>query len=403
MAEPCAADACVVWLHGEGETGAAWERLEADPMFGLGTRLPWARWAFPTAPEGSWFDCEFPILDEKEKGIARLDSAVGAVHGMLEEIEASGIPSTRIVLGGFGPGAALALLAGRTYSRTLAGIAGLSGWYLRPRTPSSAAAAATPVLLCHGDDDDDVPIELYTQACARLRRDGVELSCFSYTGLGHCDCATELTVLAAPKNFITDRLRTLTPAASRPVRSVAGSEVPACKLDQRLPSDGTAPQAPTEADAAEALSAAEAIVGGLDMSALGAALDAGDEAAMRQMAEALSKGLGMEGEPGMAGLAEKLVGAAEEAQRESTACTVVSMGEAAGGGALQVVLALDGVASLVDADLHIGETQLELKLPNAAKPFVALFPRKVDTRDAGESARFNKKTGRLKLTLKFAT
>jgi predicted esterase len=410
------ADACVLWLHGDEDTGNGWERLESDPMSGLGRRLPWVQWAFPTARSGNWFDYELPIIEASTE-YRRVDDAVHTVHAMLAQIVESGIKPSRIVLGGHGPGAALALLAGRTYQHTLAGIAGLSGWYMRPRQKSSEYGVRTPVLLCHGEDDDDVPVELHSEACGRLRRDGVELSSYKYAGLGHKACARELTVLAAPKNFITDRLRTLTPAPAlsalerRGVAAALGGDggvaaalggggggddgggdigsAEAVRAEyERLNAAGCSPQEPKapwraldEASAAEMTRLAEHIVGGL-AEHLGETIDPN-----------------MEEDPSRA-LAERLVDAAETAQRDVTACRLVSM-ELEGGTLLQVVLALDGVSSLAEADLSIGATGLELLLPGARAPFALPFPRRVDT-DGADMAKFSAKTGRLKLTLRVA-
>ena len=412
------ADACVLWLHGDEDTGNGWERLESDPMSGLGRRLPWVQWAFPTARSGTWFDYELPIIEASTE-YRRVDDAVHTVHAMLAQIVESGIKPSRIVLGGHGPGAALALLAGRTYQHTLAGIAGLSGWYMRPRQKSSEYGVRTPVLLCHGEDDDDVPVELHSEACGRLRRDGVELSSYKYAGLGHKACARELTVLAAPKNFITDRLRTLTPAPAlsalerRGVAAALGGDggvaaalgggggggggdgggdigsAEAVRAEyERLNAAGCSPQEPKapwraldEVTAAEMTRLAEHIVGGL-AEHLGETIDPN-----------------MEEDPSRA-LAERLVDAAETAQRDVTACRLVSM-ELEGGTLLQVVLALDGVSSLAEADLSIGATGLELLLPGARAPFALPFPRRVDT-DGADMAKFSAKTGRLKLTLRVA-
>merc|ERR1719453_1913901 len=144
---------------------------------------------------------------------------------MISEVEANDcIKPSRIFIGGFGPGAALALLAGRTYSKRLAGIGVMAGWFLRFPEPSSAASAGTPVLLCHGEEDDDVPFEFYEEATRRLRKQGFAVTHYGYERFGHRDCATELTVLAAPKNFITACLPTLTPrSAPWPDRSAASS------------------------------------------------------------------------------------------------------------------------------------------------------------------------------------
>jgi predicted esterase len=82
------------------------------------------------------------------------------------------------VLGGCGPGAALALLAGRTYSKPLAGIACIGGWLLRPADDAAAAASSArpPVLLCHAEEDDEVPMQLHYAACSWLRKRGHEVT-----------------------------------------------------------------------------------------------------------------------------------------------------------------------------------------------------------------------------------
>jgi len=363
MHPPTPANACVLWLHGADETGASWERLEADPMSGLRLRLPWVQWAFPTAKDGEWFAHELPVIEAATE-FAGIDDAVATVHAMLRQVEEGGIQPARILLGGFGPGAALALLAGRTYLHRLAGIVGLSGWYMRPRNPSTAEGLCTPVLLCHGEDDDEVPVELFAEACARLERDGVELSRFSYAGLGHHACATELTVLAAPKNFITMHLPTLTPAPPRPrgeprpsARESHG-DVPRCKLDE------------------------------------------GDEMALEALAEELMRAPEQShADDPLRAPARDLVASAEAAQREATACQLVELTEDEG--ALRVRLALDGVSSLAEAELHVSTGTLQLRLPGARKPFVLPLPRTIDPGGA-DKARFVKKSGMLTLTLPFA-
>ena len=338
-------------------------------MYGLGVRLPWVQWAFPTAPAGAWFDFEFPVMEAKTE-FRRVDDAVRAVHGMLNQIEADGIKASRIVIGGFGPGAALALLAGRTYPRTLAGIAVMSGWYMRPRVPSNELGIKTPVLLCHGEDDDEVPCELHSEACARVRRDGTELSSHSYAGLGHHACATEQTVLAAPKNFIRDRLRTQTPA-------------------------------PPLARAARAAAAPNGPKGyALDDDEDWCKLDEEDRAAIRGLAEAAFEANAGDVDDPSKAEAESLVGACEAAQREATSCTLVSLLEHEG--TLRLVIALEGVSSLGEASLSVGAAQLELQLHGAPKPFVVPLPKAVDP-SAAELARFSKKSGQLKLTLKLAS
>lgn len=193
-------NAVVLWLHGAGEAPDAWFKRFKTGVDKI--RMPWIDFAFPAAPTKNWFGAELPVIDSSfEHG--GLDAAVAHVHMLLEEIEARGISPARIVLGGYGPGGALALLAGRTYARPIAGIACMGGWLLRPNKPS--AAARPPILLCHGEEDDDIPLELCRFACTWLQSEGFDIECQTYRGLGHREAAEAPTVIAAPKNFITNR------------------------------------------------------------------------------------------------------------------------------------------------------------------------------------------------------
>lgn len=66
-----------------------------------------------------------PNGPEDEEGIKR---ATGIVHGMIEQEIKNGIPSHRIVLGGFSQGGALALYSALNFTKQLAGVIALSCW-----------------------------------------------------------------------------------------------------------------------------------------------------------------------------------------------------------------------------------------------------------------------------------
>ena len=163
------ADAWVIWLHGLGDSGGGWTHIQSA----IGSRLPWIKWSFPDAAEQrvtcnhgmrmrAWFDIStLPIQLGQEIGIDGetrtssdalrdpngLAGAVSAVHAMIAQAEGMGYHSTRIILGGFSQGAALALLAGRLYPKALAGIIAHSGWHLRQyyrpsETPNHATRKA---------------------------------------------------------------------------------------------------------------------------------------------------------------------------------------------------------------------------------------------------------------------
>lgn len=62
---------------------------------------------------------------EDEKGIRK---AAASVHSMIAQEIAAGIPSDRIVIGGFSQGGALALFSALTFPQTLAGVVAMSTW-----------------------------------------------------------------------------------------------------------------------------------------------------------------------------------------------------------------------------------------------------------------------------------
>lgn len=62
---------------------------------------------------------------EDEEGIRR---AAGMVHSLIAEEVAAGIPTKRIVLGGFSQGGALAMFSALTFPEPLAGIIAMSSW-----------------------------------------------------------------------------------------------------------------------------------------------------------------------------------------------------------------------------------------------------------------------------------
>uniref|UniRef100_A0A914ZWI3 palmitoyl-protein hydrolase n=1 Tax=Parascaris univalens TaxID=6257 RepID=A0A914ZWI3_PARUN len=78
----------------------------------------------------AWFDLYgfTPDAEEDESGI---NMSTKMLHSMIDEEVRSGIPSHRIVIGGFSMGGSLALYAGLTYDKPLAGILGLSSFLVQ--------------------------------------------------------------------------------------------------------------------------------------------------------------------------------------------------------------------------------------------------------------------------------
>ncbi|XP_063976490.1 acyl-protein thioesterase 1 [Diachasmimorpha longicaudata] len=168
--------ATLIFFHGLGDTGHGW----ASAMGSI--RSPHMKVICPTAPTmpvtlntgfrmPSWFDLR--SLDatgpEDEEGIIR---AAAAVHAMIEEEVSAGIPTERIVLGGFSQGGALALYSALTYNKPLAGVVALSAWLpLHQKFPAIAVGNKdTPVLQCHGDCDPIVPYKWGQMTASLLKQ-----------------------------------------------------------------------------------------------------------------------------------------------------------------------------------------------------------------------------------------
>lgn len=109
----------------------------------------------------SWFDLRSldPNDAEDEEGI---EAAKDKIHALIEEQEKQGVPTDRIILGGFSQGGALSLYSAFTYPKKLGGVIALSCWLpLHAKFPNAASEASktTPVIQCHGDQDFVVPIQ----------------------------------------------------------------------------------------------------------------------------------------------------------------------------------------------------------------------------------------------------
>ncbi len=63
--------------------------------------------------------------EDDVQGITR---ATVFIHSLIEREINNGIPPHRIIIGGFSQGGALAIHAGLTYNKKLAGVVSLSGW-----------------------------------------------------------------------------------------------------------------------------------------------------------------------------------------------------------------------------------------------------------------------------------
>lgn len=176
------ATACVIWLHGLGDSGAGFAPVV--PVLGLPQDHS-IRFIFPHAPEQpvtinqgyvmrSWYDIKSMDLDGRADMAGVLESEI-SVRALIKEQIDAGIPANRIVLAGFSQGGVVSLFTGLRYAEKLAGIMALSCYLpTSDKLPSELSEnnKATPILQHHGDQDDVVPVSAGKMAHDVLKAGG---------------------------------------------------------------------------------------------------------------------------------------------------------------------------------------------------------------------------------------
>ncbi|XP_077666395.1 acyl-protein thioesterase 1 isoform X2 [Eretmochelys imbricata] len=180
------ATAAVIFLHGLGDTGHGWAEAFA------GIRSPHVKYICPHA-----FDIIglSPDAQEDESGIKQ---AAEHVKVLIDQEVKNGIPSNRIILGGFSQGGALSLYTALTTHQKLAGVIALSCW-LPLRTSFSQGAITgvnkdIPILQCHGDCDPLVPLMFGSLTFEKLKSliNPVDITFKTYSGMMHSSCIEEM-------------------------------------------------------------------------------------------------------------------------------------------------------------------------------------------------------------------
>ncbi|KZT70330.1 Phospholipase/carboxylesterase [Daedalea quercina L-15889] len=208
--------ATVIFIHGLGDSGHGWKPV-AD-MFSRDAGLGHIKWVLPHAPSTpvtanmgmsmpSWFDVfEFDArAPEDEPGMLK---SVASINKLIQAEVDAGIPSHRILLGGFSQGGAMSLLTALTAERKFAGVAVLSGWL--PLSKKMKAMATpnilqTPLFWGHGEDDPLIEFQSMGLASIQFLKNelGIKpadpqapekggLTFFSYEDLPHSTSTEEL-------------------------------------------------------------------------------------------------------------------------------------------------------------------------------------------------------------------
>uniref|UniRef100_A0A670I4W6 Acyl-protein thioesterase 1 n=1 Tax=Podarcis muralis TaxID=64176 RepID=A0A670I4W6_PODMU len=132
-----------------------------------------------------------PDSQEDEAGIKQASENVKA---LIEQEVRNGIPSNRIILGGFSQGGALSLYTALTTNQKLGGIVALSCWLpLRtsfPQGPINCVNRDIPIFQCHGDRDPLVPLMFgsVTSETLKTMLNPGNISFKTYSGMMHSSC-----------------------------------------------------------------------------------------------------------------------------------------------------------------------------------------------------------------------
>ncbi|KAL7748526.1 hypothetical protein RI367_005936 [Sorochytrium milnesiophthora] len=178
--------------------------------------LPHVRFIFPHAPAQpvtinngfrmpAWYDIRSlgQTGNDDEKG-AML--SLKSVNELIEQEVSSGIPSDRIIVGGFSQGAAMSLLTLLCSTHRLAGVVALSGYLLlsdKAHNIRHTANQNTPVFMGHGTADDVVRFEWGQRSYALLQSLNYNVMFRAYPNLAHSASPQEVDDLTA---FLKERL-----------------------------------------------------------------------------------------------------------------------------------------------------------------------------------------------------
>ena len=202
----------VIFAHGLGDTAAGW--ADAISMIAQRPGLAHVRFVLPTAPTQpvtlnmgmqmpSWYDIR-GLAERADETCAGLDESQATIAALLRrEAGECGVPLSRIVLGGFSQGGALALWTGLQQqgaqpadTEALAGVLCMSG-YLPRAGAFECDAEPPPVLICHGDADPMVKFQYAEATRDKLAAAGVDVSFERYWGMEHCACGEEIDDVGA--------------------------------------------------------------------------------------------------------------------------------------------------------------------------------------------------------------
>jgi predicted esterase len=181
------ANAALILIHGRG--ASAYDIME------LGLLLGGDQFALlaPQAANNTWYP--FSFLAPLANNEPYLSSALQAVSDLVTQVEAAGIPASRIILAGFSQGACLASEFVARNARRYGGLLLFSGGLIGPPgTPRDYAGSleGMPVFIGCSDVDFHIPLERVHETTEVLTALGAQVNEKIYPDMGHTIIQDEL-------------------------------------------------------------------------------------------------------------------------------------------------------------------------------------------------------------------
>ncbi|WEW61406.1 alpha/beta hydrolase family protein [Emydomyces testavorans] len=204
--------ATIIMAHGLGDNGAGWMMLAQNwRRRGLFDEVSFI---FPNAPTipvtvnygmrmPGWYDIATLSVDATQEEFLRQQDEPGILksrdffNSLVKEEMDKGIRPSRIVLGGFSQGGAMALITGLTSKEKLAGIFGLSCYLplsqkIKELLPEDWPNKKTPVFMAHGNADAIVKFDFGRDSAKHLSEMGMDVEFHEYPGMGHTSDPVEI-------------------------------------------------------------------------------------------------------------------------------------------------------------------------------------------------------------------
>jgi predicted esterase len=174
------ASAAMILLHGRG--------AGAQDILSLSTYLDQPGLAFlaPQAEGYTWYPNRFIFPIEQNEPY--LSSALKTIDRIVKEVEAGGIKTDKIFIGGFSQGACLASEYVIRNPRRYGGLIAFSGGYIGPlnvQRTSSGDLAQMPAFLGCSNVDPHIPLQRVKETSALLSGMGARVTEKIYPDMGH--------------------------------------------------------------------------------------------------------------------------------------------------------------------------------------------------------------------------